>query len=112
MCHPERRAQPEAEGPAVCSWPRQRAHPSNHEKFTYVSAESDQTQERKCVILNEGRSPEPKDLQFAHGRAEGASFESSESHASLGRTTRLRNDQMCHPERRAQPGVEGPAVRP
>jgi hypothetical protein len=29
----------------------------------------------QCVILSEGRSPESKDLQFAYGRARGASFE-------------------------------------
>jgi hypothetical protein len=38
----------------------------------------------QCVILSEGRSPKPKDLQFACRRAEGAPFESPEDHSFIG----------------------------
>ncbi len=83
MCHPERRAQPEAEGSAVCLWPRQRRI-LRIPRRSLIHRQNDQTQERKSVILNEGRSPKPKDLQFAYGRAKGASFSFPEDHSFIG----------------------------
>jgi hypothetical protein len=61
-----------------------KAHPSNLQNLTHLSAERPDSGTTKCVILSEGRSPESKDLQFAHSRAKGASFESPEDHSFIG----------------------------